>query len=65
MKTPKNYKNAIEELEALKEKMSGPMSDLDVLIKDVERAEFLIQWCNERLDAIESQVVDILDGEEE
>jgi exodeoxyribonuclease VII small subunit len=65
MKTPKNYKSAVEELEALKEKMSGPMSDLDLLIKDVERAEFLIQWCNERLDSIESQVVDILDGEEE
>ena len=61
MKTPGNYKEATEELLEIRERLESDLTDLDDLLQDVLRAEFLIKWCREKLGEVEGRVLDILE----
>jgi exodeoxyribonuclease VII small subunit len=46
---PKGYAEAMREVESILSELDSPSVDVDVLSTKVERASFLINWCNERI----------------
>jgi exodeoxyribonuclease VII small subunit len=46
---PKGYAEAMREVETILSELDSPSVDVDVLSTKVERASFLINWCNERI----------------
>ena len=46
---PKGYAEAMREVESILSELDSANVDVDVLSAKVERASFLIQWCNERI----------------
>jgi exodeoxyribonuclease VII small subunit len=46
---PKGYAEAMREVESILSELDLPSVDVDVLSTKVERASFLINWCNERI----------------
>ena len=46
---PKGYAEAMREVELILSELDSPSVDVDVLSTKVERASFLINWCNERI----------------
>jgi exodeoxyribonuclease VII small subunit len=46
---PKGYAEAMREVESILSDLDSPSVDVDVLSTKVERASFLINWCNERI----------------
>jgi len=56
---PKGYAEAMREVESILSELDSPSVDVDVLSNKVERASFLINWCNERI-ATAQMTVDAL-----
>lgn len=53
---PKGYSEAMREVESILSELDSNTIDIDVLSEKVERASFLIQWCNERIAATQMTV---------
>ena len=46
---PTGYAEAMREVESIISELDSTSVDVDVLAAKVERASFLINWCNERI----------------
>lgn len=53
---PLGYAEAMREVEAILAEMDSNSVDVDTLTTKVERASYLINWCNERIAAVETAV---------
>jgi len=60
-KSELSYKEALNELEKLVEKIENPGTDLENVAKDVKRAADLVKICQKRLRTIEGQISDIIE----
>jgi exodeoxyribonuclease VII small subunit len=60
---PANYEQALAELEALVAAMEGGQLPLDSLLQSYRRGADLLNYCRERLEAVESQVKLLEDGQ--
>ena len=60
---PAGYAEAMREVESILSELDSNSVDVDVLAAKVERASFLINWCNERIASaqmtIDSLVADL------
>lgn len=66
---PAGYAEAMREVESILSELDSNSVDVDVLATRVERASFLINWCNERIASaqmtIDALVADLGDDEED
>lgn len=53
---PKGYAEAMREVESILSELDSTSVDVDVLSTKVERASFLINWCNERISSAQMTV---------
>ena len=53
---PAGYAEAMREVESILAELDSPSVDVDVLSTKVERASFLINWCNERISSAQMTV---------
>ena len=53
---PTGYADAMREVESILSELDSSSIDVDVLATKVERASFLITWCNERITAAQLTV---------
>lgn len=53
---PTGYAEAMREVESIISELDSNSVDVDVLATKVERASFLINWCNERITAAQLTV---------
>jgi exodeoxyribonuclease VII small subunit len=53
---PAGYAEAMREIETILSELDSSSIDVDVLATKVERASFLITWCNERITAAQLTV---------
>jgi exodeoxyribonuclease VII small subunit len=53
---PAGYAEAMREVEAILSELDSNTIDVDVLSTKVERASYLISWCNERISAAQMTV---------
>jgi exodeoxyribonuclease VII small subunit len=53
---PAGYAEAMREVESILSELDSPSVDVDVLSTKVERASFLINWCNERISSAQMTV---------
>lgn len=60
---PERYEDALAELEALVARMEAGALPLDQLLVSYQRGAQLLDFCRGRLDAIESQVKVLEDGQ--
>jgi exodeoxyribonuclease VII small subunit len=60
--TPKNYGEAIAEVEAILARFGDGTLDVDTLAAQVKRATELIAWCKQRLAKAEKDVAEALGG---
>ncbi len=58
-KIKKNYKESLEELQKIVEKIENPDTDLQEISKYVKRASELVRQCQEQLRAIEEDIPEI------
>lgn len=56
---PDSYEKAIAELERIVNELDSNKIDVDALSEKVQRASFLIEWCNERITAAELAIESI------
>jgi exodeoxyribonuclease VII small subunit len=64
-KQPKNYGEAIAEVEAILARFAGGELDVDTLAAQVKRATELIGWCRLRLAKAENDVAEALGAPQE
>lgn len=57
---PKGYVEALREVEGIIQEIDSNNVDIDILAAKIKRAAFLISWCNERIDATEVVVEEIV-----
>jgi exodeoxyribonuclease VII small subunit len=57
---PKGYVQAIREVDAIILEIDTNNVDIDVLAEKIKRASFLVAWCNERINATEVVVDEIV-----
>lgn len=60
---PAHYEEALAELEALVAAMEGGQLPLDALLQNYRRGADLLNYCRERLDAVEQQVKVLEEGQ--
>jgi exodeoxyribonuclease VII small subunit len=60
---PANYEQALAELESLVAAMEGGQLPLDGLLQSYKRGADLLNYCRERLQAVESQVKVLEEGQ--
>lgn len=53
---PAGYADAMREVESILSELDSNNIDVDILASKVERASFLINWCNERIAAAQMTV---------
>lgn len=53
---PSGYAEAMTEIDSILSQLDSSSIDVDVLATKVERASFLITWCNERITAAQLTV---------
>lgn len=53
---PTGYAEAMREVEAILSELDSHSIDVDVLAAKVERASYLITWCNERISSAQMTV---------
>lgn len=53
---PAGYADAMREVETILSELDSNTIDVDVLSAKVERASFLISWCNERISSAQMTV---------
>lgn len=63
-KTETTYKDAMEELQEILQKLENEEIGVDELAVKVERASELLKWCDKRLRETESKIQKII-GEDE
>ena len=56
-----DYSAALKELNTIQLRLEAGGSDLDQLIADVKRADFLLNWCHEKLSEAELIVRDVFE----
>lgn len=60
---PAGYAEAMREIEAILAELDSSNVDVDALATKVERASYLVKWCNQRITAaemtVESMVADL------
>jgi exodeoxyribonuclease VII small subunit len=61
--SPANYEEALAELEALVGAMEAGQLPLDALLQNYRRGADLLNYCRERLDAVEQQVKVLEEGQ--
>ena len=59
---PASYEAALEELEQLLQRLEASHTPLDQLLASYRRGNELLQFCRQRLDALEQQVKVLDDG---
>ena len=59
---PGGYAEAMAELEALLRELDSGTVDVDVLSAKVQRASFLVDWCNERITAAQLTIDEMVAG---
>ena len=59
---PQGYAEAIAELEGLLRDLDSGSIDVDVLSTKVTRASYLIDWCNERITAVQMTIDELVAG---
>ncbi len=64
-KQPKNYSEAIAEVEAILARFGDGSLDVDTLAAEVKRATELIKYCKERLAKAEKEVNAVLGEDDE
>jgi len=57
---PKGYVEALREIEGIIQEIDSNNVDIDILATRIKRASFLIHWCNERIEATEIVVEEIV-----
>jgi exonuclease VII small subunit len=57
---PKGYVEALREIEGIIREIDSNNVDIDILATRIKRASFLINWCNERIEATEIVVEEIV-----
>lgn len=57
---PKGYVEALREVEGIIQEIDSNNVNIDILAARIKRAAFLINWCNERIDATEVVVEEIV-----
>lgn len=57
---PKGYVQAMREVDAIILEIDSNNVDIDVLAEKIKRASFLVAWCNERINATEVVVDEIV-----
>ena len=57
---PKGYAEALRELEKILGEIDGPAVDVDVLASKVERASYLVTWCNDRITAAQFAIDEVV-----
>ena len=57
---PKGYAEALRELEKILGEIDGPAVDVDVLASKVERASYLVTWCNERITSAQLAIDEVV-----
>lgn len=66
---PAGYAEAMREVETILSELDSNSIDVDVLSAKVERASFLISWCNERISSaqmtVDSLMADLIVEDEE
>ncbi|MDO9403887.1 MAG: exodeoxyribonuclease VII small subunit [Polaromonas sp.] len=60
---PASYEAALEELEALVGRLESGQLPLDQLLTGYQRGAFLLKFCRDRLEAVETQIK-VLEGGE-
>ncbi|MDH4050852.1 MAG: exodeoxyribonuclease VII small subunit [Rubrivivax sp.] len=60
---PKDYEQALAELDRLVQAMEGGQMPLDQLLDSYRRGAELLQFCRSRLEAVEQQVKVLEDGQ--
>ena len=64
---PAGYAEAMREVETILSELDSNSIDVDVLSAKVERASFLISWCNERISSaqmtVDSLMADLIEDE--
>lgn len=53
---PKGYAEAMREVESILSELDSASVDVDVIATKVERAGFLIAWCNERITSAQATI---------
>lgn len=59
---PGGYAEAMSELETLLRELDSSAVDVDVLSAKVQRASFLVEWCNERITAAQLTIDEMVAG---
>lgn len=61
MSEQQTYREALEELRAINERLSRDDVDVDSLLDDVKRASELIAFCRERLTSVGERLEEVLE----
>lgn len=61
MSDQQSYREALEELRAINERLSRDDVDVDALLDDVKRASELIAFCRERLTSVGERLEEVLE----
>ncbi len=64
-KKKQTYENAYEELQTILEAIQSEEVSLDALAAQLKRAKELIQYCKEKLRAVELELEDVFDEEDD
>ena len=59
---PKGYAEAMSELDSLLRDLESSSIDVDALSSKVTRASYLIDWCNERITAVQMTIDELVAG---
>jgi len=59
---PAGYADAMREVESILSELDSPSIDVDLLATKVERAAFLVNWCNERISSAQLTVDTLVAG---
>ena len=59
---PAGYAEAMREVESIISELDSTSVDVDVLATKVERASFLINWCNERITSAQLTVDSLVEN---
>lgn len=57
---PAGYAEAMAEIEDILRELDSPHVDVDALAEKVERASYLVGWCNDRISAAEMTVENLV-----
>jgi exodeoxyribonuclease VII small subunit len=60
METPSTYEEAFRELQQISSEIDSETVSVDVLAEKVQRASFLIQYCQAKLKSTEEEVNNII-----